>query len=253
MAEDTAELASAARKYWSAEGYSPGGVMRKVDYAAAPRVCIPACRASRSSTATPTSPRRRICSPRARRPSIKDKVPGVRRVNGVDRWFVGDRDFGTLGGNVISADNNKLLGRLAFPTIEEGHKGAHDTKQRLQAMDDMGVYAQICYPELRRHAGRIADVAGRQRTGGDDHQDLQRRRRRAPGGVRPAPVHAGSSAAVGQGGDGGRGAPMHRHGHQGLRAARYAGATEASRRSSTTTGRRCWRCARIAARRSIST
>jgi predicted TIM-barrel fold metal-dependent hydrolase len=69
----------------------------------------------------------------------------VRRVNGVDRWFVGNRDFGTLGGNVIAADHNKLLGRLAFPTLEEGNKSAYDTQHRLQAMDDMGVYAQICY------------------------------------------------------------------------------------------------------------
>jgi hypothetical protein len=35
MADDKTELASAARKYWSAEGYTAGGVMRQVDYAAA--------------------------------------------------------------------------------------------------------------------------------------------------------------------------------------------------------------------------
>src|SRR3546814_14150273 len=29
------ELAGAARKYWSAEGYTPGGVLREVEYAAA--------------------------------------------------------------------------------------------------------------------------------------------------------------------------------------------------------------------------
>ena len=35
MAEsDTTEIASAARKYWSAEGYTEGGVIREVDYAA---------------------------------------------------------------------------------------------------------------------------------------------------------------------------------------------------------------------------
>ena len=76
---------------------------------------------------------------------LKDKVPTVRRIGGVDRWFVGERDFGTLGGNVIDTHNDKLLGRLAFPTLDEGHKSAYDTKERLQAMDDMGVYAQICY------------------------------------------------------------------------------------------------------------
>jgi hypothetical protein len=35
MSDDTTELASAARKYWSADGYTAGGVIRKVDYAAA--------------------------------------------------------------------------------------------------------------------------------------------------------------------------------------------------------------------------
>ena len=69
----------------------------------------------------------------------------MRRVNETDRWFVGDRDFGTLGGNVIRADNNKLLGRLAFPRLEQAHPGGHQLKERLQAMDDMGVHAQICY------------------------------------------------------------------------------------------------------------
>src|SRR3546814_8742024 len=76
---------------------------------------------------------------------MKHKVPVVKRVNGVDRWFIGDRDFGTLGGNVIRNDQNKLLGRLAFPTIDEGHACAHEVKPRLKMMDEMGVYAQICF------------------------------------------------------------------------------------------------------------
>ena len=34
MADDnSSELAASARKYWSAEGYTPGGVIRDVDYA----------------------------------------------------------------------------------------------------------------------------------------------------------------------------------------------------------------------------
>src|SRR3546814_1871780 len=77
--------------------------------------------------------------------SMKHKVPVVKRVNGVDRWFIGDRDFGTLGGNVIRNDQNKLLGRLAFPTIDEGHACAHEVKPRLKMMDEMGVYAKICF------------------------------------------------------------------------------------------------------------
>lgn len=146
MSEDNeTALASAARKYWSAEGYTAGGVMRQVDYAAASKGLHPTLKGIKIVDCDThfTEPPDLFTS---RAPAaFKDKVPQVRRVNGVDRWFVGSRDFGSLGGNVIRADNNKLLGRLAFPTIDEGHRGAHNVKARLQAMDDMGVYAQICY------------------------------------------------------------------------------------------------------------
>jgi predicted TIM-barrel fold metal-dependent hydrolase len=145
MSDHDTELASAARKYWSAEGYTAGGVMRKVDYRAASKGLHPSLRGIKIVDCDThfTEPPDLFVSRASAK--FKDKVPHVRRVDGVDRWFVGTRDFGSLGGNVIRADNNKLLGRLAFPTIDEGHPGAHNIKARLRAMDDMGVYAQICY------------------------------------------------------------------------------------------------------------
>ena len=145
MADDNAELASAARKYWSAEGYTAGGVTRQVDYAAASKGLHPSLQGIKivdCDTHITEAPDLFTSRAPAR---LKGKMPVIRRANGVDRWFVGERDFGTPGGNVIDTSNNKLLGRLAFPTLDEGHKSAYDTKQRLQAMDDMGVYAQICY------------------------------------------------------------------------------------------------------------
>src|SRR5215813_3556780 len=145
MSEEKTELASAARKYWSAEGYTPGGVMRNVDYAAASKGLHPSLAGIKivdCDTHITEAPDLFTSRAPAR---LRDKVPMVRRVNGVDRWYVGDRDFGSLGGKVMPTDNNKLLGRLAFPTLDEGNKSAYDTRHRLQAMDDMGVYAQICY------------------------------------------------------------------------------------------------------------
>src|SRR3546814_2523099 len=35
---------------------------------------------------------------------MKDKMPHVKRVDGADQWFVMDRQFGSLGGNVIAKD-----------------------------------------------------------------------------------------------------------------------------------------------------
>ena len=145
MADDKGALASSARRYWSDEGYKPGGVIRNVDYAknsTGLRPELAGIKIVDCDTHITEAPDLFTSRAPAR---LKDKLPHVRRVNGVDRWFVGDRNFGSLGGNVIRTDNNKLLGRLAFPTIEEGHPGAHETKARLKAMDDMGVYAQICY------------------------------------------------------------------------------------------------------------
>ncbi len=147
MADDaTADIASSARKYWSDEGWTPGGVIREVDHATDSQGLHPELKGIKivdCDTHVTESPD--LFTSRAPA-KYKDKVPYVRRVNGVDRWFVGDRDFGSMGGNVIrGSDHNKLLGRLAFPTFDEGHKGAHDTKHRLQAMDEQGIYAQICY------------------------------------------------------------------------------------------------------------
>jgi uncharacterized protein len=141
---DVKELAASARKYWSAEGYTPGGVIREVDYASQSGGLDPSLAGIKIvDTDTHITEAPDLFTSRA--PSaLKDKVPHIRRdPDGTDRWYVGDRNFGSMGGNVIRADNNKLLGRLAFPKLEEAHPGGHLIKPRLQAMDDMGVHAQI--------------------------------------------------------------------------------------------------------------
>jgi uncharacterized protein len=143
---DAKELAASARKYWSAEGYTPGGVIREVDYASQSGGLDSSLAGIKIvDTDTHITEAPDLFTSRAPA-ALKDKVPYVKRdADGADRWFVGDRNFGTMGGNVIRADNNKLLGRLAFPKLEEAHPGGHLMAPRLQAMDDMGVYAQICY------------------------------------------------------------------------------------------------------------
>jgi uncharacterized protein len=77
--------------------------------------------------------------------SLKGKMPRVVRVNGADKWFIGDKDFGSLGGNVISKGRNKLLGKLAYTTYDDIHPGSYQVKPRLEEMDKMGVHAQVCF------------------------------------------------------------------------------------------------------------
>ncbi len=143
---DPTELAQNARKYWSAEGYTRGGLIREVDYATQSGGLDPSLEGIRIvDTDTHITEAPDLFTSRAPA-ALKSKVPYVKRdTDGVDRWYVGDRNFGSMGGNVIRADNNKLLGRLAFPKLEEAHPGGHLIKPRLQAMDDMGIYAQVCY------------------------------------------------------------------------------------------------------------
>ena len=138
MLEDKDEHAQAAKKYWSDGGWAPGGVIREVDYAKTTKglpkgfegIKIVDCDTHFSEppdTFTSRAPAK-----------YKDRAPRHEHINGNDRWVVDGRDFGSTGGNVIRKDNNKLLGRMAFPTLAEGHPGAWQIKPRLQAMDDMG-------------------------------------------------------------------------------------------------------------------
>lgn len=143
---DTKEMAENARKYWSADGYKEGGVIREVDYATQSGGLDPMFEGIKivdCDTHLTEAPD--LFTSRAPA-ALKDKMPYVKLdADGVERWYVGDRNFGSMGGNVIRKDNNKLLGRLAFPKLEQAHPGGHIIKDRIQAMDDMGIYAQIAF------------------------------------------------------------------------------------------------------------
>ena len=135
-----------AKSYWLDEGRgSKGAFIREVDFAANSRgidplfagIKIVDCDTHFTEPAdlwTANAPA-----------GMKDKMPHVRRIAGADKWFVGDKDFGSLGGNVIARDKNKLLGRLAFENYDQIDPGSYSVKPRLEAMDAMGVWAQICF------------------------------------------------------------------------------------------------------------
>src|SRR5690349_8880132 len=107
-------LATSAKRYWTDEGYLPGGVIKEVDYAQQATGLHPLLEGIKIVDCDThfTEPPDLFT---ARAPArLKDKMPYIRRIDGVDRWCVEGRDFGIMGGNVIRRDNNKLLGRLAF-------------------------------------------------------------------------------------------------------------------------------------------
>ncbi|MFT4025206.1 MAG: amidohydrolase family protein [Novosphingobium sp.] len=134
-----------AKRYWLEEGRAPGGFIREIDFKADTRgvdpmfagIKIVDCDTHFTEPAdlwTANAPA-----------GMKDKMPHVRQIDGKDGWYVGDKYFGSLGGNVIRRDRNKLLGRLSFQTYDQIDQGSYDVNARLEAMDAMGVWAQICF------------------------------------------------------------------------------------------------------------
>ena len=78
--------------------------------------------------------------------SMKARAPYMKRVGALDYWHIGETVISPAGASVIDKKRNKTLGRLSLPTMDQIHPAAYDTKERLKFMDDMGIYAQICYP-----------------------------------------------------------------------------------------------------------
>src|SRR5882757_8907693 len=88
-----------ALRYWFEEGYAPGGYIREVDYAQHAKGAHPLFEGIKIVDCDThfTEPPDLFS---ANAPGgMKDKLPHVKRINGVDRWFVDGKDFGTLGGN----------------------------------------------------------------------------------------------------------------------------------------------------------
>lgn len=134
-----------AKRYWLAEGRAPGGFELDVNYEANARGVDPLFEGIKIVD----------CDTHFTEPGdlwtanapvgMKDKMPHVERIDGADKWIVCGRDFGTIGGNVISKDKKKLLGRLAYQNYDQIAPGSFDVKERLKDMDDMGIWAQICF------------------------------------------------------------------------------------------------------------
>jgi predicted TIM-barrel fold metal-dependent hydrolase len=134
-----------ARRYWLEEGWAPGGFVRQVDFAKHGRGIDPLFKGIKiidCDTHFTEPPDLWTANAPA---GLKDKMPYVKRINGADQWFVGDKNFGSIGGNVIAKDRNKLLGRIAFQNYDQITPGSYDVAERLKDMDAMGVWGQICF------------------------------------------------------------------------------------------------------------
>lgn len=78
--------------------------------------------------------------------SMKDRVPQMRVVNGSSQWFLGDQVIGLMGFSVITKDLEKVHDRISVETFDMIDPAGYDPELRLQRMDEVGLHAQIVYP-----------------------------------------------------------------------------------------------------------
>jgi len=93
----------------------------------------------------------------ARAPSAyRDRVPQVRDVDGVATWVVDGVALGRAGASgVVGRDGVKVPGVTFFSwTIEDVHAGAHSVPDRLQMMDEQGIWAEVLYPNTVGFGGQ---------------------------------------------------------------------------------------------------
>jgi len=98
--------------------------------------------------------------------SMKDRVPMMRTEDGVTAWYLDGKVLCNVGGNTIQgADHVKTLGTLGVQPFEVIDPAAWSVDARLGLLDQMGVYAQILYPNAIGFASNtmfaIKDVAQR--------------------------------------------------------------------------------------------
>src|SRR3974377_1341917 len=102
-----------AKRYWLDEGRTAGGFIRRIDhsqYIKGTHALFKGIKIVDCDTHFTEPP---DLFTRTAPASMKDRLPRVVRVGEADRWFVGDKDFGSIGGNVCGQGRTKILGKNA--------------------------------------------------------------------------------------------------------------------------------------------
>lgn len=88
--------------------------------------------------------------------SLRDRVPHVEEHNGGSRWVVDGIFAGLASGfSVVNRAGEKVPGTGFIGWgIDEVHPGAYSVPERLAVMDEMGVLAQIVYPNTFGFGGQ---------------------------------------------------------------------------------------------------
>ena len=98
--------------------------------------------------------------------SLQSKVPVQRTVDGRTAWYINGELWSGTGGNTIDRERRKVRGTSSVQPFEEIHPSASVVADRLELMDDSGLFAQVLYPNgigfASNHIFAIDDLEQRQ-------------------------------------------------------------------------------------------
>jgi predicted TIM-barrel fold metal-dependent hydrolase len=94
--------------------------------------------------------------------SFRDRVPVQKTIDGRTAWFIHDELWASVGGNVVErGGSEKVRGIHTVQPWDAIDPSAYSVKERLALLDDMGIQAQIIYPNgigfASNHVFAIAD------------------------------------------------------------------------------------------------
>jgi predicted TIM-barrel fold metal-dependent hydrolase len=90
-------------------------------------------------------------------PKYRDRVPQMRMLDGKLTWTIdGNRSMGVgSASSVIYRDGSKAAGiEFSVWRVDEVHPGCSRVKERLEFMDENGIWVQIVYPNVLGFAGQ---------------------------------------------------------------------------------------------------
>jgi predicted TIM-barrel fold metal-dependent hydrolase len=87
--------------------------------------------------------------------SMKDRVPIMKTVDGVSSWYLENELFSSIGGNTLRSGGEKQGGTNCVQPWTTIDPASWDPKARIKQLDDLGIYAQILYPNAMGFAGHM--------------------------------------------------------------------------------------------------
>jgi predicted TIM-barrel fold metal-dependent hydrolase len=78
--------------------------------------------------------------------AMQDRIPVQRTVDGRTGWYLNGDAWASTGGNTIENGKQKVLGSHILQPFESIDPCAWEVKSRLELMDNMGIFAQVLYP-----------------------------------------------------------------------------------------------------------